>query len=176
MPAFASKVLGGDAQTLGYLLAASGAGALVSVVFVIPFVQAAKRTGVVIAAGAMWMGVWILITSQARSLPLAMFGIGLASIGAPAVIATSLGLAQMMSPPDMRARLVSLFIMVSFGMQPLASLYVGYTAQFLGVPTVVMLNGILLAVGPALLLALRAPLRAWNGTAHSMVSKPVAGE
>ena len=28
----------------------------------------------------------------------------------------------------MRARLVSLFIMVSFGMQPVSSLYVGYTA------------------------------------------------
>ena len=59
MPAFASDVLHGDAQTLGLLLAALGHSALLSVVFVIPFIQAAKRTGVVIASAAIWMGFWV---------------------------------------------------------------------------------------------------------------------
>jgi predicted MFS family arabinose efflux permease len=165
MPAFASTVLGGDAQTLGLLLAASGAGALVGVVFVLPFVQAARRTGMVITAAAIWMGFWIMIASQARALPLALAGIFLLSIGAPAVIATALGLAQLMAPANMRARLVSLFVMVSFGMQPIASLYVGYTAQFLGVPTAILLNGLLLLGGSVLLLVLRAPLRTWSAVA-----------
>ncbi len=162
MPAFASVVLGGNAQTLGWLLAASGAGALISVVFVIPYVQATKRTGVVIACAVMWMGFWFLLASFIRALPLAMLTIGLGSIGAPAVIATSLGITQLMAPPDMRARLVSLFVMVSFGMQPLASLYVGYAAQFFGVPTTILLNGSLLMIGALLVLGLRAPLRGWS--------------
>lgn len=166
MPAFASKVLGGDAQTLGLLLAASGAGALISVLFVIPYVQVARRTGVVIAGAVMWMGFWFFIASLARALPLAMLAIGLGSIGAPAVIATALGITQLMAPPDMRARLVSLFIMVSFGMQPIASLYVGYTAQFFGVPLTIMLNGIFLVTGALLVLGLRAPLRGWSA-AHA---------
>lgn len=176
MPAFASKVLGGDAQTLGWLLAASGAGAFISVVFVIPFVQSAKRTGVVIACAAIWMGFWFVITSQTRVLPFAVVGVGLASIGAPAVIATSLGIAQLMAPPDMRARLVSLFVMASFGMQPVASLYVGYTAQFFGVPTAVLLNGILLFTGSALVLLLRAPFRVWSAGHHPPAVQPVASE
>lgn len=177
MPAFASDVLGGDAQTLGYMLAASGAGALISVIFVMPFVQSAKRTGVVIAASAMWMGFWILVTSQMRILPLAMAGIGLASIGAPAVIATSLGITQLMAPADMRARLVGLFVMVSFGMQPLAALYIGYTAQFFGVSTAILLNGILLLGGSALVLFLRVPLRSWNSSGHPVSPAPaVASE
>lgn len=171
MPAFASEVLKGDAQTLGYLLAASGAGALVSVIFVIPFVQAAKRTGVVLSGAVIWMGFWLFIASQTRTLPLAMGAIALLSVGAPAVIATSLGIAQLMAPPDMRARLVSLFIMVSFGMQPVASLYVGYTAQFFGVATAVVLNGILLLTGGLLVLLLRAPFRAWSAAPQAAATK-----
>lgn len=172
MPAFAAKVLGGDAQTLGYLLAASGAGALISVVFVIPFVQAAKRTGLVIAFCGMWMGFWLIFASQTRWLPLSMGTIFLASIGAPAVIATSLGLTQLMAPIDMRARVVSLFIMISFGMQPIASLYIGYTAQFVGVPLAILLNGICLFAGSALVLIIRSPLRSWSGAHHAPAAEP----
>ncbi|HZQ06216.1 MAG TPA: MFS transporter [Anaerolineae bacterium] len=171
MPAFASTVLGGDAQTLGWLLAASGAGALISVIFVIPFVQAARRTGVVIAVCAIWMGFWIMALAEMRALPLAIATIFLLSLGAPAVIATSLGLAQHMAPPDMRARVVSLFIMVSFGMQPIAGLYVGYTAQYLGVPFAILLNGILMVAGSALILLLRSPLRAWSALPQAAPSE-----
>lgn len=176
MPAFASAVLGGDAQTLGLVLAASGAGALVSVLFVIPFVQAAKRTGIVLTSAVIWMGFWLVVTSQTRTAPLAMAGLFMYSIGAPAVIATSLGISQMMAPPDMRARLVSLLIMVSFGFQPLASLYVGFTAQIFGVPTAILLNGILLFSGGVLMMTLRAPLRAWSAGHPPAAAKPVTGE
>lgn len=165
MPAFASEVLQGDAQVLGYLLAASGAGALVSVLFVIPFVQSTHRTGMAIVSAVVWMGFWLFVAGQMRSLPLAMGAVFLLSIGAPAVIATSLGLTQLMAPPDMRARLVSLMIMASFGLQPLSSLYIGYTAQWVGVGTAVMINGILLFGLGALMLFLRAPLRAWSAGA-----------
>jgi MFS family permease len=176
MPAFASEVLGGDAQTLGLVLAASGTGALISVLFVIPFIQAAKRTGMAIAGAAIWMGFWVIILSQMRALPLTMLSIGLYSIGAPAVIATALGITQLMAPPDMRARVVSLFFMVSFGMQPVASLYVGYTAQFFGVPTAVLFNGILLFLGPLLILLVRAPLRTWTAAYPAVASKSAASE
>lgn len=176
MPAFAGEVLGGNAQTLGFLLASSGTGALISVVFVIPFVQAAKRTGLAMTSAAMWMGFWIFAAANAPNLPLAMLGIGLASIGAPAVIATSFGLTQLMAPTDMRARLVSLMVMVSFGLQPLASLYVGFTAQYLGVAMAVMLNGIFLFSGALLLLALRSSFRTWNAGEAQHAAQPVAGD
>jgi len=167
MPAFAAQVLGGNAETLGYLLAASGAGALISVILIIPFVQAAKRTGVILAGAVIWMGFWLFVAAQMRTLPLAMGAIFLLSIGAPAVIATALGLTQLMAPSDMRARLVSLFVMVSFGMQPIAALSIGYMAQFLGVATAVLINGILLFAGGLLMLTLRASFRAWSALPHA---------
>lgn len=166
MPAVASDVLSGNAQTLGFLLSASGAGALMSVIFVIPLVQSARRTGLVLSGAVIWMGTWVLILSQMQALPLAMGAIFFQSIGAPAVIATSLGIAQLMAPADMRARIVSLFVMVSFGLQPVSSLYVGFVAQGLGVPTAILINGICLMVGGALILILRAPFRNWSSTAH----------
>lgn len=169
MPAVATHVLGGDAQSLGLLLAASGAGALISVIFVLPYVQAARRTGLVLASAVIWMGIWILVFSQMRTVPLAMGAILLYSIGAPAVIATSLGLSQMMAPPDMRARIVSLFVMVSFGMQPISSLYVGFMAEGLGVPVTIFLNGIMLVAGGALMLVVRPALRTWNANAHHTI-------
>jgi MFS family permease len=162
MPAFASEALGGDAQTLGYLLASSGAGALFSVLFVIPFVQSARRTGIVLSSLVIWMGFWVVVVSQMHVLPLAMGALFLMSMGAPAVISTSLGITQLMAPQDMRARLVSLFVMASFGFQPIASLYVGFTAQWLGVGTAVLLNGICLGVGGLLVLTLRSSFRAWS--------------
>lgn len=176
MPAFASEVLGGNAQTLGLILASSGAGALASVLFVIPFIQVAKRTGIVIAGAAIWMGFWTIVVSQMRWLPLTMASIALMSIGAPAVIATALGITQLMAPSDMRARVVSLFFMVSFGMQPIASLYVGYTAQFLGVPTAILFNGIMLFTGPLLILLLRAPFRTWGAGHPVAASRAAVGE
>jgi MFS family permease len=170
MPAVATKVLSGDAQSLGLLLAASGAGALISVIFVLPYVQAARRTGLVLAGAVIWMGIWILVFSQMQSLPLAMGAILLYSIGAPAVIATSLGLSQLMAPQDMRARIVSLFVMVSFGLQPVSALYVGYVAEWLGVPIAILLNGILLVAGGALMLIVRPALRIWSANAPHLAA------
>jgi|SRR5581483_3831833 MFS family permease len=170
MPAVASVVLGGNAQALGFLLAASGAGALASVIFVLPYVQTTRRTGLVLASAVIWMGFWILIFSQLRALPLAMGAILLYSVGAPAVIATSLGLAQLMAPADMRARIVSLVVMVSFGLQPVSSLYVGYVAEWLGVTMAVLLNGIMLISGGILILVLRPELRVWSAGARVPLS------
>ncbi len=176
MPAVASHTLGGDAQTLGLLLAASGAGALISVIFVLPYVQAARRTGLVLASAVIWMGIWILVFSQMRSLSFAMATILLYSIGAPAVIATSLGLSQMMAPQDMRARMVSLFVMVSFGLQPVSSLYVGYMAEWLGVPATIFLNGIMLVLGGASMLVLRPALRTWSANAAHENTQKISSE
>jgi hypothetical protein len=52
----------------------------------------------------------------------AVLTIFLTSIGGPAVTIVSMGLAQLMSPAEMRGRIVGLLITVAFGIQPIASL------------------------------------------------------
>lgn len=162
LPSFASEVLRGDADTLGLLLAASGAGALLGTLFIVPWIQVTRRTGLAIGGGVLWIGLWFFLFSFTTYLPLSMAALFFGSMGAPAVIATSLGLAQVMAPPEMRARLLSLLTMVSFGMQPLASLLIGFSAERLGTPLAIRLNGLLLIGGVAFMLGARAELRQWE--------------
>ena len=172
MPAIASEVLGGDAGTLGTLMAASGAGAFTCTVFFLPLAQSRKHVGRIMALVVMWMGVWYIALSFARWLPLAMLCLYAFSIGAPLVVAMSLGLIQVLTPLEMRARLVSLFTMISFGMQPLSSLLVGASAERFGVVAVVLVNGCLLVLGGAGMLFLRRGLRQWEVQAAAGPAAP----
>lgn len=162
LPAVADVVLKGDAQTLGLLMASSGAGALTGVIFVVPLAQAQKRSGIVLSAATIWLGLWLLLFSTSNWLPLSLIALFFGSIGAPTVLTMVLGLTQVMSPPTMRARLLSLFTMISFGMQPIAALAVGYSAEHFGVQTAIEINALCLILGAILMLIFRSELRRWE--------------
>lgn len=66
----------------------------------------------------------------------------------------------------MRARLLSLQAMITFGLQPFASLGLGSIAQLAGAPIAVRINGLLMVVGSLARLALRPGLRAWDAGIH----------
>jgi len=161
MPAFVGDVLRGDAQTLGYVLAASGAGALIGSITFAPLVQAARRVGVALTASVLWMGTWIVLFASASRFWVAMVAIFMASIAFPLVFATALGLVQVIASPEMRARLLSLFVTVSFGAQPIANLLVGLSAQVWTTPVAIGANGMLLIVGGSII-AVRPGFRKWH--------------
>ena len=176
MPAFASNVLQGDAQTFGLILASSGAGALVSTLVFTPLAQSRQRIGRVMSVVLVWMGTWFVLLSFARWMPWAMLSVFAFSLGAPMIIATSLGLMQMLTPLEMRARLVSLFTMISFGLQPIAALFIGYSAERLGVVTAVMINGALLILSSIAIMSLRRPLWSWIPKPHSQTTASIIRE
>jgi hypothetical protein len=95
-------------------------------------------------------------------LPLSMLSIFLVSLGAPLVLTTGLGVMQLMAPGDMRARIISLFTMVSFGLQPLSSLFIGYAAEYIGTQAIILINAVCLITGGVLMLALRKGLLQWE--------------
>jgi MFS family permease len=162
MPVYATEVLRGNSETAGYLQAASGLGALVAVLIVVPLAQTQKRSGLVLAAAAVWMGVWLLVFAFSNSLPLSLISMFLGSVGAPTIMTMALGLVQLMAPPDMRARLLSLFTMVSFGLQPFAAFLIGQSAEHFGVRTAIEINSLLLIIGALAMLLLRGDLRRWE--------------
>ncbi len=161
-PAVASQVLHGDAQTLGFLLYAFGMGALISVVFIVPFAQVMKRPGLVVACAVLWMGVWLGLASFTSSFPVWLLCDLMLWLSTPVVMTMAVGILQRMAPPDMRARLVSLWLMLGFGMLPFGNLWIGFSAQVLGVRSAILLNGIVLFLGAAMMLVRRAGLRAWH--------------
>lgn len=162
LPAVASQILKGDAETLGALMSASGAGALVGVLLIVPFAQAQKRSGLVLGGATVWMSIWLMLFSLATTLPVSALSLFMGSIAAPTVLTLALGLVQLMSPPEMRARLLSLFTMVSFGLQPIASLLLGFSADHFGVSRAIQINAVLLLAGAVLMMVFRSELRRWE--------------
>ncbi len=162
LPAFATDVLRGDAGTLGLLLASSGAGALAGTLLVVPLAQSVRRAGVAVGVAVVWIGIWAILFSNTTWLPLSLLAMFFVSLGAPAVLTMANGLLQTLAPPQIRARVLSLFLMVSFGMQPFASLLIGYSAESLRTPLAIELNGFLLLVATGLLFLGRRDLARWE--------------
>lgn len=162
LPAVADRVLKGDAQTFGLLLASSGAGALLSTLVLLPLAQASKRIGLIVGGATLWIAASYLLLGMSAWLPLSMIAIFSVSLGAPLVLTTGLGVLQLMAPTDMRGRIISLFIMLTFGSQPLASLAIGYSAEKLGTQTAILTSALLLLISAALILFLRSGLRNWE--------------
>ncbi|MFN8413126.1 MAG: MFS transporter [Anaerolineales bacterium] len=162
LPSVADQVLHGDSQTFGLLFGASGAGALISTLLLLPLSQAAKRIGIIVSGAAIWMGSFYFLLSRSTWLPLSMAAIFFVSLGAPLVLTTGLGVMQMMAPGNMRARIISLFTMLTFGLQPLSSIFIGYTAELFGTQTVIMVNSLCLVTGALLMFLFRNGLRQWE--------------
>jgi MFS family permease len=159
LPAFSSLILKGDARTLGRLYGAAGAGSLVGIVIILPFVQKISRSCVAIGGAIIWSGCWYVLFSFCSSLPLAMTCQFMSSLGASNVLTLSLGLAQELTPVQLRARIVSTFMMFIFGLQPLASWLAGVSADKFGIHTVMFVNGALLIILASTLLTLPALLK-----------------
>jgi len=160
-PALAADVLQGDAQTLGILLASSGAGAFIGATIVAPLAQTARRIGRTLGLAVIWVGGWWIAVSFSRTLPLTMLCVFLVSLAMPTVMTTVNGLLQVMAPPKMRGRLLSAYILVSFGIQPLAALIIGFFASRLGIANAILIDGIAIVVGALALLTFRPALRTW---------------
>lgn len=173
LPAVVGQVLQGDAATLSWLMMSSGAGALVGTMFLAPLAQAARRTGLILGGAIAWVGLGLILFSEVSWLPLSLFSLFFVSMGIPTVLTTTMGLMQVLAPAEMRARLMSLFFTLSFGMQPIASLLAGYTADTLTTPVAIRVNGLMLLLGAILIMAVRPALRRWEAN-HSQPAAVVA--
>jgi Na+/melibiose symporter-like transporter len=162
LPAYADHVLSGGPDMLGLLMSASGAGALLSVIFIVPLVQARRRAGLLLGLALAWSGAWMLVFALATTTPLALMSLFMVSVGNPIIFTMALGLIQVMSPHAMRARMLSLYTMISFGLQPVAALAVGNSAERFGVGTAILVNAVLLLIGAFAMLFLRRGLRTWE--------------
>ena len=154
LPAFSTMVLKGNAKTLGAVIGAAGAGSLVGIVFVLPFVQQIKRSCLAVGGAVIWAGIWYILFSFATTQGIAMLCQFMASLGASNVLTLSIGLAQELTPENMRARIVSAFMMIIFGLQPAASFLVGKCADLFGISRMMWINGSLMVFFSALLLVI----------------------
>lgn len=161
LPSFVSKQLAGNADTYGTLLAMSGVGGLFSTIFVVAQAQRIRRAGALLAGCVAVAGVGFMLISQTRSLASAVLAFLIPSIIFPIVMTTANGLIQFLSPPEMRGRILAIYLMIAFGLQPIAAQLVGWMGQTMGAPTAILINGMMMT-GMALLGLMRPGLATWE--------------
>lgn len=144
LPVMAKKVFAGDAKTYTYLLSTSGAGAVAGALLVAAFGQK-KKKGKLALIMLMALGAFTIAFSQTKILWVSMTMLFLAGAALIAVFAFVTSLVQIIAKDEMRGRVMSVYNVAFRGGMPFGALISGYFVPLLGVPTVLAINGGLLA-------------------------------
>ena len=142
IPVYAKDIFHGTASTFGVIDSAIGLGAFSGAIFL-----ASLKTGTnlsrVLAINTFVFGAGLVCFSHATYYPLALVFITIGAFGMMSQITISNTLIQTTVDPAMRGRVISLYAMAFFGMQPLGGLIIGSVSQKLGVQNTVLGEGII---------------------------------
>jgi MFS family permease len=146
VPVVADTILQGNAQTLGFLMAASGIGALFGGVYLATR-QTVVGLGKLIILGPAILGVGLIIFAFSRWLPLSQLALGLVGLGTILQIAAGNTVLQTIVDDDKRGRVMSLYTMSFLGITPFGSLLGGTLANQIGVTNTLVIAGITCILG-----------------------------
>ena len=142
-PLLAADVLHGDADTYGFLMAASGFGSLVGALLI---AFGARPTMMRLVTGAGVAGVGLIFLAMSASFPadlVLMFIIGWGTISMAATCNTII---QLNVPDMLRGRVMSVYTTLFAGTTPIGGLFAGAVAAFAGVSAALGIGGVV-AVG-----------------------------
>jgi MFS family permease len=146
MPIFAGAVLHGGPHTLGFLMGASGMGALIGAVFLAARRGVAGLDGVVPAAAAIF-GAALIGFGFSRVLWLSLLLMPIAGGAMMQQMAGSNTILQTLVDEDKRGRVMSFYAMAFMGMTPFGSLLAGALASRIGAPKTLVLGGTVCMLG-----------------------------
>jgi MFS family permease len=140
MPVFAARVLHGGAHTLGFLMGAAGAGALVSA-FSLVLRRSVRGLTKMIPIAAVVFGVGLFLFGLSHWVWLSLILMLLVGFGMLQGMTASNTIIQTLSPEDKRGRVMSYYTAAFMGMAPFGSLLAGSLAHWIGAPRTVMFTG-----------------------------------
>ena len=146
VPIFADKILGGNVQTLGFLMAASGVGALFGGIYLISR-QTVIGLGKLVIIGPISLGIGLIIFALSRFLPLSLGAMFLMGLGTILQIAAGNTIVQTIVDDDKRGRVMSLYTMSFLGVTPFASLLGGTLATYIGATNTLLIAGVSCILG-----------------------------
>ena len=140
MPIFASEILHGGAHTLGFLMAASGVGALIGAISL-----AMRKTvlglGRYIAICAALFGGALMAFSLSRVLWVSLILMAVTGFGFMQQMASSNTVLQTIVEDEKRGRVMAFYGMAFLGMAPFGSLLAGGLAARIGAPATLLWCG-----------------------------------
>ncbi len=165
MPIIADKILGGNADTLGYLMGASGLGALIAAL-VLATRKEVFGLGRWVNFASAGFGIFLILFSFSRTFWLS--AILLVPIGFSMMMqmSSSNTLIQAMVPDELRGRVMSVYSMMFMGMAPFGALLSGWLADYIGTPETIAIGGAACIFG-AIVFGWRLP--ALRGEARQMI-------
>ncbi len=158
MPVFAREILHGGPQTLGFLMAASGCGALAGAIFLASRKNVLGLGRIIVIASSLF-GVGLIIFSLSRVLWLSLLLMPLTGFGMMVQMTSSNTILQTIVEEDKRGRLMSFYTMAFMGMVPFGNLLGGSLASTIGAPETIMIGGLSCIVGSILFAAKLPSLR-----------------
>ena len=154
-PMFARDIFGGDARVLGYLMSASGIGALLGAVY-LGTRATIRGLGKVVALGSVLMGAGLLGFACSRVLGLSLICLGVVGLGGVLTMASSNTLVQSIVEEDRRGRVMSIFTMAFTGTMPVGNLLAGWIAGRTG-PAITLVISSVICIGVGIIFYFKLP-------------------
>ncbi len=146
MPVFAGKVLHGGPHTLGFLMGAAGAGALISA-FSLVLRRSVRGLTKMIPISALVFGASLVAFGFSRWVWLSLTLMLFTGFGMLQGLTASNTIIQTLVPEDKRGRVMSYYTAAFVGMAPFGSLFAGWMASWIGAARTVMITGSCCIVG-----------------------------
>jgi MFS family permease len=131
LPVFAEEILHAGARGYGFLLGASGIGALSSAL-IIAFKGEIQEKRKLISIASLVFPAALILFSMSRSYAISLLIMVVVGLAVVAFLATANTTMQLKSPDRLRGRVMSVYTLVFRGMVPIGSFIVGAVAALLG--------------------------------------------
>lgn len=141
-PIFAQDVLHGDANTLGFLMSASGVGAICGALFLTKSKTTPLLQKIVSMTGIL-LGTGMILFAISKSLILSLIFIGIAGLAQMMHTACTNTLLQLHVADDKRGRVMSFYTVCLQGTMPFGSLVAGAIAGALSGPWAMAIMGLI---------------------------------
>jgi len=147
IPFYARDVFKGNARTFGVIDSFIGLGAFSGAIF-LASLKAGTDLRKVLFINTIVFGAGLILFSHEHLYGLALFFAVITGFGMMSQVTVTNTLIQTTANPKMRGRVISLYAMAFFGMQPMGGILIGAVSKWIGTTDTVMCQG-----GAALVLA-----------------------
>ncbi len=140
LPAYAKEILHGGADTLGFLMSALGAGALVGALYMASR-KSTKGLENIIAFTTLILAAMISLTGVTSSIWLALVSLSIGGVTMILTLSSINTLLQTTTEERMRGRVMSFYAMALMGTQPIGNLIAGAVASGIGIHWTMVFGG-----------------------------------
>jgi MFS family permease len=140
VPVFAEDILQGGPRVFGYLMSATGVGALMGAIILASRSRLKGLAEMIVSAGVLY-GAGLFALAWSNLLPVALIIALVLGFSLMMQMASSNTIVQSIVDDQKRGRVLSLFVMARRGVESVGSLLFGAVAHWVGTPGTLMIGG-----------------------------------